>query len=97
VPDTATAVNCVVAYEPVWAIGTGKTATVADIGPVHAQIQALFGEGRPNAAGLAILYGGSVKGGNAAAILACPGVGGALVGGASLDAEDFWKIVTATP
>ena len=100
-PDAATGANCVIAYEPVWAIGTGKTATVADIAPVHAQIQTLFGEGGPAgkraAAGLTILYGGSVKGSNAAAILACPGVGGALVGGASLDAEDFWKIVTACP
>ncbi len=100
-PEGATGANCVVAYEPVWAIGTGKTATIADIGPVHAQIRALFAEGGPqgqrNAAGLTILYGGSVKGGNAAAILACPGVGGALVGGASLDADDFWKIVAACP
>lgn len=99
VPDTATGANCVIAYEPVWAIGTGKTATVADIAPVHGQIQALFGSsgGGRNGAGLKVLYGGSVKGSNAAALLACPGVGGALVGGASLDPEDFWKIVDACP
>ena len=97
VPDGATGDNCVIAYEPVWAIGTGKTATVADIAPVHAQIRELFAEGGRSAAGLCILYGGSVKGSNAAAILACPGVGGALVGGASLDPEDFWKIAGACP
>lgn len=97
VPETATGATCVIAYEPVWAIGTGKTATIADIEPVHAQIQALFAEAGRASAGLAILYGGSVKGSNAAAILACRGVSGALVGGASLDAEDFWRIVTACP
>ena len=89
-PDGATAKNCVIAYEPVWAIGTGKTATTADIAAVHAQIGGLC-------AGPRILYGGSVKGSNAAAILATPGVNGALVGGASLDAEDFWRIIEACP
>ena len=97
VPDNATGTNIVIAYEPVWAIGTGKTATLTDIAPVHAQIHGLFGEKHENAGKLAVLYGGSVKGSNAAAILACPGVGGALVGGASLDPDDFWKIVTACP
>ncbi len=97
VPENATAANAVIAYEPVWAIGTGKTATTGDIVPVHAQIRHLFGEGGRAAGDLHILYGGSVKGSNAAGILACPGVNGALVGGASLDPDDFWKIVAACP
>jgi len=91
-PDGATAANTVIAYEPVWAIGTGKTATTADIAQVHAQIRGLGPKGD-----FRILYGGSVKGSNAAAILATAGVNGALVGGASLDAEDFWRIIEACP
>jgi triosephosphate isomerase len=89
-PEGATAQNCVIAYEPVWAIGTGKTATTADIAAVHAQIKSLC-------PGPRILYGGSVKGSNAAAILGTAGVSGALVGGASLDADDFWRIIEACP
>jgi triosephosphate isomerase len=96
-PEGATAANTVIAYEPVWAIGTGKTATTADIAAVHAQIRDVFKSAAGNAAGLRILYGGSVKGSNAAEILATAGVNGALVGGASLDLEDFWKIITACP
>jgi len=91
-PETATAANTVIAYEPVWAIGTGKTATTADIAAVHAQIREVA---RTGGTGLRILYGGSVKGSNADAILATDGVNGALVGGASLDLEDFWRIVEA--
>lgn len=85
--------NGVVAYEPVWAIGTGRTPTEEDIRAMHARIRAelvqAFG-----AAGetLRILYGGSVKPGNAKAILALPHVDGALVGGASLKADDFLAI-----
>ena len=95
VPEWATNANAVIAYEPVWAIGTGKTATTADIAAVHAQIRDLFpGSGKKE---LRILYGGSVKGSNAQAILATAGVNGALVGGASLDLEDFWRIITACP
>jgi triosephosphate isomerase len=97
VPEAATAANTVIAYEPVWAIGTGKTATIADIAPIHAQIRDLFAAGGRGGDALAILYGGSVKGANAAGIMACPGVNGALVGGASLDPDDFWKIVAACP
>ena len=86
----------VLAYEPVWAIGTGKTPTVEDIAEVHAMIRALLGELiGPGAAEIQILYGGSVKPGNAAEILAIADVDGALVGGASLKAEDFWLIATA--
>lgn len=77
----------VVAYEPVWAIGTGRTATEADITAMHAHIRACLGT-----SAIRILYGGSVKPENAAAILALPEVGGALVGGASLKAADFLGI-----
>jgi len=85
-----------VAYEPVWAIGTGKTATEADVAAMHAHIRAtlvrLLGEaGR----GVRILYGGSVRPANAASLLAVPEVGGALVGGASLKAADFLAIARA--
>ena len=86
----------VVAYEPVWAIGTGRTPTGADVAAMHAFIRAalvrILGEaGR----GVRILYGGSVKPSNAAALLALPEVGGALVGGASLLAADFLAIARA--
>lgn len=94
-PPGADMANAVVAYEPVWAIGTGKTPTAADIERVHALIRATFAALKGAAADLRILYGGSVKGTNAKEILAVPGVDGALVGGASLDPADFWKIITA--
>jgi triosephosphate isomerase len=86
----------VVAYEPVWAIGTGKTPTEAEIAAMHAMIRRTLAK-RFGAAGegVRILYGGSVKPSNAAAILALPEVGGALVGGASLVAEDFLAIAAA--
>ena len=85
-----------VAYEPVWAIGTGRTPTTADIAHIHAALRAVlvekFGEqGRA----VPILYGGSVKPDNAREILATPEVGGALVGGASLKAADFLAIIAA--
>ncbi len=86
----------VVAYEPVWAIGTGKTPTEADVADMHAYIRgklvALLGA---NGQKLRILYGGSVKPGNAAALMGMPDVGGALVGGASLNAADFLAIAKA--
>ena len=83
----------VVAYEPVWAIGTGRSADEAQIAAMHAHIRAVLA-GRGGAA-VPILYGGSVKPDNAAAILHLPEVGGALVGGASLTAESFEGIVAA--
>jgi triosephosphate isomerase len=95
-PDGATAANTVVAYEPVWAIGTGLTPTVADVARVHAAIrtaltQRFAGEG----SGIRIVYGGSVKPTNAKELLAIKDVNGALVGGASLKATDFLGIVGA--
>ncbi len=96
VPKGAVAETLVVAYEPVWAIGTGRTPTIAEIAEVHAyirtQLQGLIGE---QAAGVRLLYGGSVKPSNAAEIFAVPHVDGALVGGASLKAADFGAIVAA--
>ena len=86
-----------IAYEPIWAIGTGKTATTDDIAEMHEAIRALLIElyGEDEAAGVRILYGGSVKPENAAEILAVPEVGGALVGGASLTADSFMSIALA--
>lgn len=86
----------VVAYEPVWAIGTGRTASEDDIVAMHRCIRGQLTETLGEAGeGLRILYGGSVKPAGAVALLALPGVGGALVGGASLVAADFLRIVRA--
>ncbi len=86
----------VVAYEPVWAIGTGRTPTEADVADMHAFIRGVLAARLgPAGSGLRILYGGSVKPSNAAALMGLPDVGGALVGGASLNAEDFLGIARA--
>jgi triosephosphate isomerase len=87
--------DLVLAYEPVWAIGTGKTATPEMAQDVHAFIRAQLGEalGADAAATIRIQYGGSVKPDNATELMACPDIDGALVGGASLDPESFSKIV----
>ena len=92
-PDGSTAANLVVAYEPVWAIGTGLTPTAADVAEVHAFIRKQL-TGRFGAAGegVRILYGGSVKPSNAKELLGIADVNGALVGGASLKATDFLGI-----
>ncbi|QIQ86019.1 triose-phosphate isomerase [Erythrobacter sp.] len=86
-----------IAYEPIWAIGTGNTATIEDIGEMHAEIRALLIElfGQEQGSEVRILYGGSVKPDNAAEILSTPEVGGALVGGASLTADSFMGIALA--
>ena len=94
--DGATAETLAVAYEPIWAIGTGKVPVTADIAEMHAAlrrtlVETLGAEG----AGVRFLYGGSVKASNAAEIFAVPDVDGALVGGASLKAADFLPIVEA--
>jgi triosephosphate isomerase len=86
IPDGATSDNLVVAYEPVWAIGTGLTASLEDITAMHETVRASIPPGAR------ILYGGSVNPQNAAGILGLAEVDGALVGGASLDAESFWSI-----
>jgi triosephosphate isomerase len=97
VPDGATPERLVVAYEPVWAIGTGRTPAPAEIAEVHAQLRARLADrlGPPAAADVRLLYGGSVKPANAAAIFSLPNVDGALVGGASLSAADFGSILAA--
>lgn len=97
VPDGVGAANIVIAYEPVWAIGTGRTPTLDDIAEVHGAIRNVLADRAANAAGVRILYGGSVKPENAKEILAVANVNGALVGGASLKAEDFWAIAAACP
>jgi triosephosphate isomerase (TIM) len=95
-PDTATSGNLVVAYEPVWAIGTGLTPTAGDVEQVHRFIRGVLTE-RFKAEGgkIRILYGGSVKPSNAAELMAVANVNGALVGGASLKATDFLAIAEA--
>ncbi len=96
VPDSATAANSVIAYEPVWAIGTGRTPTLAEIAEVHAAMRAgLTARFGADAKGMRLLYGGSVKPSNAVEIFAVADVDGALVGGASLKAADFGAIVAA--
>ena len=96
IPDGATAQNTVVAYEPVWAIGTGRVPSLEDIAEVHddmrARLTARFGD---DAGEMRLLYGGSVKPSNAAEIFAVSNVDGGLVGGASLKASDFAGIVNA--
>ena len=96
-PESVTDTNTVLAYEPVWAIGTGLTPSNDDVAEVHSAIRQDL-EARFGAAGsrIRILYGGSVKPSNAAELLSLPNVDGALVGGASLKAEDFLAIVRAT-
>lgn len=96
VPAQATAATVVIAYEPVWAIGTGRTPTLEQIAEVHDFIRAeLVGRFGAEGDGVRLLYGGSVKPANAAEIFAVSNVDGALVGGASLKAADFGAIVAA--
>lgn len=96
IPAGANAQSTVIAYEPVWAIGTGKTPASQEISAMHAHIRhCLTGRFGSEGASIRILYGGSVNRGNAKEILALPDVGGALVGGASLKAVDFHAIFSA--
>jgi len=95
IPEGATAANTVIAYEPVWAIGTGRTPTTDQIAEVHALMRDRLSTRFADGAEMALLYGGSVKPGNAAEIFSIAHVNGALVGGASLKASDFGPIVAA--
>jgi triosephosphate isomerase len=98
VPSEFGSSQVAVAYEPVWAIGTGRTPTTAEIYEMHSAIRdALRATNGPEGGAIRLLYGGSVKPDNAAEILAIPNVDGALVGGASLKAGDFLRIVRAAP
>jgi triosephosphate isomerase (TIM) len=95
-PDGATAANLVVAYEPVWAIGTGLTPTTADVEQVHRFIRGVLTDRfKSEGALVRILYGGSVKPSNAAELMAVANVNGALIGGASLKAADFLAIAAS--
>jgi len=94
VPDGSTAANTVIAYEPVWAIGTGRTPTSAEVQDIHAFIRAELAKkiGDNEAAKTRILYGGSMNPGNSAELLALADVDGGLIGGASLKVDDFWTV-----
>jgi triosephosphate isomerase (TIM) len=94
-PQGAVAEQLVLAYEPVWAIGTGRTPTAEAIGGTHGHIRERVVDRISNGADVPLLYGGSVKGGNAGEILGIPHVNGVLVGGASLNAEEFLTIFGA--
>lgn len=97
VPEGATASNTVIAYEPVWAIGTGRTATPDEAQSVHAFIRSeLVNRLGDEGDNIRILYGGSMKPGNAAELIALEDIDGGLIGGASLVADDFWAIAEST-
>lgn len=94
-PEGASPETLVIAYEPVWAIGTGRTPTTEEIRDTHGWLRRRLGELVPDGGQIAILYGGSVKAQNAGDIMAQPDVDGVLVGGASLDPAEFWSIYRA--
>lgn len=95
VPENATVDNIIIAYEPVWAIGTGKVATLQDIIDIHSKIREVS-EKKLGSKDITILYGGSVKPSNAEEVFSTDEVNGVLVGGASLKADDFWNIAMAS-
>jgi triosephosphate isomerase (TIM) len=96
IPEGATSTTMVIAYEPVWAIGTGLTPTIAEVAEVHTHIRGLLNASHgDDGANVRILYGGSVKPSNAAELMGTDNVNGALVGGASLKAADFIGIIKA--
>ena len=99
VPDSANAANTVLAYEPVWAIGTGRTPTSAEVQEVHAYIRSQLAArlGGSVANGMRLLYGGSMNPGNASELLALADVDGGLIGGASLKPDDFTAIAKSCP
>jgi len=99
VPEGATASNTVIAYEPVWAIGTGRTPSNDEVQEVHALVRGQLAQalGDDEAAGVRLLYGGSMKPANALELLALADVDGGLIGGASLTVEDFWAIAESCP
>lgn len=97
VPDSATTENTIIAYEPVWAIGTGKTASGQDVAEMHSFIQEKLSERFNDSENFYILYGGSMKPENAKELLSTPNVNGGLIGGASLKAEQFLGIAKAAP
>jgi triosephosphate isomerase len=96
-PDSAGADNTVIAYEPVWAIGSGKVPTAVEIAGVHDHLRSMARRRLRQGDAVRLLYGGSVKPANAGEILAIENVNGALVGGASLNADDFWAIARSCP
>jgi triosephosphate isomerase len=95
IPDGASAANTVIAYEPVWAIGTGRTPTAAEVAGAHAHIRAELDGKVADWAAVRVLYGGSVKPENAGELMHIEDVNGALVGGASLEARSFLAIALA--
>jgi triosephosphate isomerase len=92
VPEGTAAERLVIAYEPVWAIGTGRTASGEQVAEVHGHLRGLLAARGPEFAAVRLLYGGSVNAGNAESLMAVANVDGALVGGASLKVEEFWTI-----
>ncbi|MBR2274083.1 MAG: triose-phosphate isomerase [Alphaproteobacteria bacterium] len=98
VPTASTAANTVIAYEPVWAIGTGRTPTASEVEEVHAAIRQIIASklGRANANKMRVLYGGSMKPNNAKSLLSLADVDGGLIGGASLKVADFMAIAAAS-
>ena len=95
-PESANVDNTIIAYEPVWAIGTGKTATPHDAGAMHDFIRGRLAQRFGNAENMYILYGGSMKPQNAGELLAHPNINGGLIGGASLNTDDFIEIARST-